>query len=395
MQRLWAMALLFTTVLFTAVAGAAPALAQGGDSQAMAQSMTLFTRYPTQEMAIGENVTIDLTLRTGSGPEIVQLEVQNLPAEWTATFRGGGRVIGAAYVDPENDTKVDLRLDPPADVAAGTYRFTIVARGETGRASLPIELIVKDKLPPSMTFDVDLPTLRGSPSTTFRYNATLKNEGDQDLTVNLVADAPPGFQVNFSLSGQDVTSIPLTANESKRLSVEVKAFDPLRVPAGQYQVNVLAQGEAAQATTTLIAEVTGQAELTVTTPDGRLSGQATVGDTTPLKLLVQNTGTAPARNVELSASSPNGWTVEFDPKQIAELAAGNQVEVTANLEPSNQAVAGDYVVTVRARPEDGSAKSADFRITVRTSTLWGVVGVALIAVAVAVVGLAVMRFGRR
>ena len=48
-----------------------------------------------------------------------------------------------------------------------------------------------------------------------------------------------------------------------------------------------------------------------------------------------------------------------------------------------------------AQPQDGAAKTADFRITVMTSTLWGIVGVGLIAVAVVVVGLAVMRFGRR
>jgi uncharacterized membrane protein len=53
------------------------------------------------------------------------------------------------------------------------------------------------------------------------------------------------------------------------------------------------------------------------------------------------------------------------------------------------------MVTVSARPEDGNSESADFRITVLTSTLWGVAGVALIAVAVVVVGLAVARFGRR
>jgi uncharacterized membrane protein len=97
----------------------------------------------------------------------------------------------------------------------------------------------------------------------------------------------------------------------------------------------------------------------------------------------------------LSASQPAGWKVEFDPKQIAEVPAGKQVEVTANIQPADQAIAGDYVVTVRAKPEDGPAKPADFRITVLTSTLWGIVGIGLIAVAVVVVGLAVMRFGRR
>jgi uncharacterized membrane protein len=166
-------------------------------------------------------------------------------------------------------------------------------------------------------------------------------------------------------------------------------------PAGEYQFNVSAQGGEAQAQTTLVAEVTGQPSLTITAPDGRLSGQAYAGDKTPLKLVVQNTGSAPARNIELAASQPNGWQVDFEPKQIDEIGSGQQLEITANIQPAEQAVAGDYVVTMRATPKDSPAESAEFRVTVLTSTLWGVVGIGLIAVAVAVVGLAVARFGRR
>lgn len=396
MRRIWTVTLLLALSLPIAFS-AAPALAQGGDPPqriAASQDLTFFTRYPAQEVAIGENVTLDFTLRTGTTPQVVQLDTQNLPDGWTATFKGGGRVIEAAYVEPENETKINLRIDPPKDVAAGTYDFTVIARGENGQpVDMPIELMVKDKLPPNLTFNAELPTLRGNPDTTFRYNATLKNEGDEDLTVNLVADSPPGFQVNFKLNSQDVTNIPLSANESKRLSIEAQAFSDM--PAGTYPIKVMAQGGQAQADLSLSAEVTGQTQLTVTAPDGRLSGQAYVGNVTPLKLIVQNTGSAPARNVELSASQPNGWDVKFEPKTISEVGAGKQVEVTANVEPADQSVAGDYVITVRAKQEDGASKSADFRITVLTSTLWGIVGVGLIAVAVVVVGLAVMRFGRR
>lgn len=376
---------------------AAPALAQGGDPPqrlAPSQDLTFFTRYPAQEVAIGENVTFDFILRTGSTPQVVWLDTQDFPDGWTATFKGGGRIIEAAYVEPDNDTKIDVRIDPPHDVEAGAYNFSVIARDENGHSiNMPIELVVKDKLPPNLSFNAELPTLRGNPDATFRYNATLKNEGDEDLTVNLVADTPPGFRVDFKLSSQDVTNIPLAANESKRLSIEAQAFSD--IPAGTYPIKVMAESGKTQADLSLTAEVTGQTELTVTAPDGRLSGEAYIGDVTPLKLIIQNTGSAPARNVELSASQPNGWDVKFEPKTISEVGAGKQVEVTANINPSDQSVAGDYVVTVRAKPEDGGSKSAEFRITVLTSTLWGIVGVGLIAVAVVVVGLAVMRFGRR
>lgn len=396
MRRIWAIALLLITSMLLLAGGVSPALAQEGqqDPPQTPPGLTVFTKYPAQEAAIGETVTFGLTVRNGTAPDIVRLELQDLPDGWTASFRGGGRIIQSAYVEPQNDSSVDLRIEPLADVAAGTYKFTVLAQGQGNeRVTLPIELIVKEKLPPSLTLESDLPTLRGTPSTTFRFNASLKNTGDQDLSVNLVADAPKGLDVSFKLTGQDVTSIPVGANETKRIDVEVKPFPDM--PAGEYPVKVTAQGGDTQTELALTAVVTGQPELTVSAPDGRLSGQAYVGETTPLKLVVQNTGSASARNIQLTASQPAGWKVEFDPAQIAEVASGQQVEVTVNVQPSDQAVAGDYVVSVRAQPEDGPNKSTDFRITVLTSTLWGIVGVALIAVAVAVVGLAVSRFGRR
>lgn len=383
----------FAFLTLLTLVGAHTTQAQEGGQARVTHGLALFTNYPAQEMAIGESVTFPLVLRTDDTPQTTRFELKDLPDGWTATFKGGGRVIEAAYVEPDNDTKVDLRVDAPADVKPGTYNFAVVARGDRDAMELPIELVVKDKLPPNLSLKVDLPTLKGSPSTTFRYSATLKNEGDQDMSVNLVADAPSGLQVSFKLSGQEVTDIPLTANESKHVDIEAKPYTDL--PAGQYPVNVLAQSSEAQASIQVTAEVTGQPDLQVSAPDGRLSGEAYVGDSTPLKLIVQNNGSAPVRDIKLTASQPNGWQVEFDPKQVAELGAGKQVEVTANVQPADQAIAGDYVVTVRAQPEDGATKSADFRITVLTSTLWGITGVGLIAIAVVVVGLTVMRFGRR
>jgi Predicted membrane protein len=133
----------------------------------------------------------------------------------------------------------------------------------------------------------------------------------------------------------------------------------------------------------------------VTTTGGRLSANAYIGKETPVKIIVQNSGTAAAHNVSLYASEPAGWKVNFDPKQIPEIPAGKQVQVTAKIRPADKAVAGDYMVTIRANADGGVSDSTDFRITVLTSTLWGVVGIALIAIAVLIVGLAVIRFGRR
>jgi uncharacterized membrane protein len=100
------------------------------------------------------------------------------------------------------------------------------------------------------------------------------------------------------------------------------------------------------------------------------------------------------RNVEFSASEPTGWSVRFEPQRLDEIAANGKQEITATIKPSGKAVAGDYMLPLRANAGDVSA-SADVRVTVVTSTWWGIGGVALVAIALAVLGMAVSRYGRR
>jgi len=64
------------------------------------------------------------------------------------------------------------------------------------------------------------------------------------------------------------------------------------------------------------------------------------------------------------------------------------------LTPSTRAINGDYRVTFNANA-DNALSSAEFRVTVNTSTSWGIVAILVIALAVGVLGLAVFRFGRR
>jgi uncharacterized membrane protein len=145
----------------------------------------------------------------------------------------------------------------------------------------------------------------------------------------------------------------------------------------------------------LTAEVVGQPDLSITTPDDRLSGTAFLNRTNPIKLVLRNLGNSPAAGVKLTASAPAGWTVTFNPDTVVEVPANNEIDVTADVKPADNAISGDYIVTFRAQPNDSVGKNADFRITVQTSTLWGIVGIGLIAVAIIIVGLAVTRFGRR
>ncbi len=360
------------------------------------KGLVVGTPYPALTVKAGEVVNLSLELKNfGLPPQYVRLRVEGVPEGWTAAFLGNGRVVEAAFLAPDASENLTLRVEVPEGVKEGRYPMTVVAEGQGVRSELPVVLTVGKVLPPSLKLEVELPVLKGTPTTTFRYRATLKNESDQDLLVGLEADAPEGFEVVFKpqFSSQEVTTLPIKAGETKNLDIEVSP--PPKAQAGEYKIRVTARAGAAKASLDLKAIVTGRPELTITTPDGRLSGRAYAGRESPLKLVIKNRGSAEAKNVELSSFEPSGWEVTFEPKTIESIPAGEKAEVTAKIKPSQKAIAGDYMVTITAKPKNGTSESADFRITVLTSTMWGIVGVGLVAVALGVLALAVARFGRR
>src|SRR5690606_6846909 len=131
----------------------------------------------------------------------------------------------------------------------------------------------------------------------------------------------------------------------------------------------------------LALQITGQPSLHVSGRDGLMSARAEADRTATVPVVVRNTGAAPAEGVELSGTAPSGWRVEFEPARIERIAAGEQAEVQARITPSARSLAGDYMAAIRARTE-GQSASGDFRITVATSSTWGIIGVAVIAIAV-------------
>ncbi|GAA5335539.1 MULTISPECIES: NEW3 domain-containing protein [Thermus] len=360
------------------------------------RGLSLGTPYPEMGVQPGESVNLTLTLKNyGLPPGVVRLALAEVPQGWQASLIGGGRLVRAVYLPTDGETTLTLRLQPPREVRPGTYRFLVRAEGLGQAASLPIALVVGQGLPQRLSLEAELPVLKGPPTSSFRYRVTLKNESDRDLLVSLEYEAPKGFQVTFTpaFSSQQVTSLPLKAGESKDLDVEVSL--PRDTKADTYGLTLRAVAGEAKAELALTLEVTGRPEVRFTTKEGRLSGQVVAGRENAVKLLVKNEGSAPAKNLSFSAMEPSGWEVKFEPEKLEALDPGQEQEVTARIKPSPKAVTGDYMVTLSLSGDEGVSESLDYRATVVRSSLWGLVGVGIMAVALLVLGFAVNRFGRR
>jgi uncharacterized membrane protein len=354
------------------------------------------TSYPTLTVRAGETTTIDLAVHNFKlPPQLLELSLPQAAQGWKAQLLGGGQPVGAVEVAPDTEQALQLRLEPPAESREGDYHFTVEARNQKYDATLPITVTIGKEVPAKLKLTTNFPALRGTATTSFKYTMTVVNDSGRDATVNLSAAAPKNFQVSFTeaYGTQQITSIPIKAGASKDIDASLSL--PHDTKAGDYKLTLQAKTEAAGATLPVSLTIVGQPQLSVSGEGGRLSDNAYAGQPSQLTVVLHNDGSAPARDIELSAATPEEWKSSFDPKTVDDLPAGGRQEVKVTLTPADKAIAGDYQTTITANAADGLSESANFRITVLTSTLWGAVAVAIIAAALLVVVFAVARFGRR
>ena len=369
-----------------------PSFAQGDTPK----GLFLTTDYPSQTVRAGEVTTIRLKLtNAGLPPEPVALALKDVPAGWKIDILGGGQPVAAAMPGVNQDVSLQLRVDVPKDAKPGSQKILISAKGPIAQSvELPLTLTVGTEAPAKLSIKSRLPSLRGTPRSAFEYTVTVGNDSGKDLTVALSAQGPANFQTTFTegFGSNEISSIPIEAGQTK--DIKVKVTPPRDVKAGDYPVLVKVASEGATAELRVTLQVSGQGRIALSTKDGRLSGEAEVGKSSTYTLVLSNDGTAPIEEVEMSGTVPTNWKVEFNPKTIPSVAPGEKKDVQVVVTPADKAIAGDYVAAFRANGR-GESASADFRITVTTSTLWGIVGVGIIAVALLVLLGAVARFGRR
>jgi len=384
----------FLIALFVAVVLTAPAVAAEDPSKDV-KGIYLLTDYPAVTVQPGTTSTISLNLQNyGMAPDRLTLSVDGVPQDWTATLLGGGQPVAAAMPPTDGKVALDLRIDVPKDAQIGSQTLTVKAQGNGLDVALPLAVSLAKDLPAKLSLQPQLPALRGSTKSSFDYTLNIKNDSGKKLLVSLAAQAPPNFNTSFTeaYGTQELSSIPIEAGKAKDVKLKVKP--PEGADAGNYQVAAKVAAGDASASTALKLELTGTPELTISGREGLLSAKATAGRETSIPIVVTNTGTAPADQVKMSGSAPNGWKVKFEPETITRIAPNQHQEVQALLTPPAKAIAGDYVTSLKAATS-GDTGSANFRVTVATSTMWGIVGAGIIGAALLIMVGAVSRFGRR
>ncbi|HLR08820.1 MAG TPA: NEW3 domain-containing protein [Bacillota bacterium] len=377
---------MLTTLVVVATAGIQPVYAQG--------SLTLFTPYTGLSVTPGESLsyTVDV-INDGNDIQNVTFNVDGLPKEWDYSISAGGQNIDQLSIRNGDEQELTLDVEVPLKVDKGEYTFDLVANSHDGTSTtLPFLVNVTKEGTHQTNFSTEQPNMEGHADSDFTYTATLKNQTAEKQRYALSAKEPKGWNVQFKLDGDGVTSVTLDPDESVDIDIEVTPAE--NVKADTYKIPVQASTGSKAEKLELEAVITGKYDLSLSTPEGKLSADVTAGGKKKVDLVVENTGTADLTDIELSASTPPDWDVTFDEDTVQTLKASEKAKVQATISAPDDAIAGDYVTTFDAKTAEASSE-ASFRVSVKTSTWWGLVGVAIILAVIGGLYYIFKKYGRR
>lgn len=347
-----------------------------------AGGLSLSTEYPGVTITPGETLNITLTLTNTSGsPVNADVAIASLPDGWEGYLQGGDYEVNEVHVGTASEgTQLTLHLTVPDALEEGTYTVQVDADvNEEIYDSLTLSFEINEVNAGAGSFTTEYPEQEGTAGTSFSFSTTLINNGLSTESYSLSSSAPSGWQVSFVPSDEStsVASIEVESSTSQGLTVEV--VPPEGVEAGEYDISCSAVSASETLTTDLKVVITGTYGISLSTPDGRLSFDSQANKDTDVTLTVTNTGNEELQNVTLTSSLPSGWEVTYDVEDgiIDSIAAGSSAQVVATVTPSSEAITGDYVATFTAETDEATS-SAEFRVSVKTSTLWGFVAVLII-----------------
>lgn len=361
-----------------------------------AKYIELSTKYPSMVIKAGDSLTFDLDIDNQSGvSQDVALSIEEIPEDWEGSFSASSKQVSIVHVkNEEANTDVDFAVDVPLETADGEYEIALSAKGQGFSDEMILNLTVSAEQMGESSFEVEYPSQEGDADTDFSFAATLINNTLSNQSYSFSSNAPSGWDVSFMPSGESTKVAALEVEARKSQGVDISVTPPANIEAGTYEINLTAASADEKLSLDLEIVITGSYDVSLSTPSGRLSFDAYANQEAAVQLSITNNGNTELTNVNLTSSAPSGWNVRFANETIELIEAGATIETTAYVTPGEEAMSGDYVTSITVKNSDAN-DSADFRVTVKTETKWGVTGIAVILILAAAIVIIMRKYGRR
>ena len=400
---LFACALLsFTTRLSDAIAAEV-----ASPPPASKESFNLILPFKDLTVGQGQEATMDAeVVNRTKDPVEISLTIEGVPTGWDVNFNSRypsfpvrSVMVQGGDQTTDKSTTLEFKAKIPENTKPGTYPVKVTAKDTKGATqyveTINYRVTSKKIETGGIKLSSQYPVLSSGSGQTLKFTIDLKNETNKALPTSIVAQAPQGWAVRFKpqFGDQQISSIQIKENGSETLSVEIDT--PATADAKEYPVAITARAGAYEANTTIKVSLKGTQDLKMGSLAGTLNTAVTAGTKNSIDFVVGNAGTAPVRNLGFVTKKPSDkWTVEFKPDKIDALAPGEVRQIKMEILAPDRTIAGDYMMTLTANSVDVT-KSADFRVTVSTPTIWGWLGFGIVGLVVLGLAIVFFRLGRR
>ena len=384
---------------------ATPAAAK--DAPTSKESFNLILPFKDLTVGQGQEASMDAeVVNRTKEPVEVSLTIEGVPAGWDINFNSRypsfpvrSVMVQGGDQTTNKSTTLEFKAKIPDNAKPGTYPVKVTAKDTKGSTqyneTINYRVTSKKVETGGIKISSQYPVLSSASGQTLKFTIDLKNETNKPLPTNLVAQAPQGWTVRFKpqFGDQQISSIQLKENGSETISVEIDT--PATADAKEYPIGIQARAGAFEATTNVKVSLKGTQDLKMGSLAGTLNTSVVAGTKTPVDFVVGNAGTAPIRNLNFVTKKPSDkWTVEFRPDKIDSLGPGEVRQIKMDILAPDRTIAGDYMLTLTANSPEAN-KSADFRVTVSTPTIWSWIGFAIVGLVVLGLAVVFFRLGRR
>jgi len=294
--------------------------------------------------------------------------------------------------EPDNLKKFKFHLIVPKEIATGNYKFTLraITKDQTIEKNLEIIIGVVDRKITEVSQEVTeeikittkFPTLENPAGKEFKFTIKVQNNTNVSQILNLGLKLPAeGWSVYCTPQWETdrISAIKFNAGAMENLILTVTP--PLFVEKGEYPILfVLSSGENAY-NIDLKAIVTGTYKLNLRTETEQLNINTVAGEEKKFILYLWNEGSTAIDNIIFSSNIPENWELIFNPEEFSSLPPAGVTKkfekVEVMVRTPQRTLTGDYMISLNASGIQDQ-KTMDIRITVKTSTKWGWLGILII-----------------
>jgi len=370
------------------------------DVEALKREIKLSTEYPDVTVEREGTAKFAIVLdNIGETDELANLTAE-FPEGWRVTFKGQSGDIFGVYLPKGRSAIIQAEAEPPEGVAAGVYDFIVRAQSSdlVANSTLKLKVAVVKAGTAERMLSTLYPELNIEGAKIIFFPITIRNLGTSSLTYRLSPlSVPSGWTVSFRTTPDDrtssISSIFLAGGESATLYLE--AAPPATVTLGTYTFIVRATSEeGASQDLSVAVKMTGSYDITM--DFNTLFARTRAGETASVTATVTNIGASELTNVSLEVSAPSNWEVTKIPTFYDTLKPGEYKTITLMLKAPGNAEIGDYLIGVRATSDRARSTQILLRVNVQSPSisLW-IIGIAAIVIAVIIIVLVYVKFGRK